>query len=151
MGVTTVTDQDTKDCPWCGETILSVAKKCKHCGEFLTDDRPSGLDPQTLWVSWLVGSGAVVWACKAHHRKVACAQCGPAPMTAPSAPPGPRPVGGGPPIRNGVPTCSKCGGTQFTARRKTSTKVMLGFASLAGKPHHVECEVCGERYLRPNA
>ena len=53
-------------------------------------------------------------------------------------------------IRNGVPTCSKCGGTQFTARRKTSTKVMLGFVSLAGSPHHVECEVCGERYLRPN-
>lgn len=54
------------------------------------------------------------------------------------------------PIKNGVPTCSKCGGTQFTARRKTSTKVMFGLASLAGKPHHVECEVCGQRYARPN-
>src|ERR1019366_3287450 len=27
-------------CPWCAEEILPEAKKCKHCGEFLTDDRP---------------------------------------------------------------------------------------------------------------
>jgi hypothetical protein len=54
------------------------------------------------------------------------------------------------PIKNGVPTCSLCGGTQFSARRKTSTKVMFGFASLAGTPHNVECEVCGARYSRPS-
>ena len=27
--------QATKPCPFCGETILLVAKKCKHCGEYL--------------------------------------------------------------------------------------------------------------------
>lgn len=26
----------TRACPYCGEEILVVAKKCKHCGEFLT-------------------------------------------------------------------------------------------------------------------
>lgn len=28
---------ETKQCPYCGETILVVAKKCKHCGEFLDE------------------------------------------------------------------------------------------------------------------
>jgi len=28
---------EVKECPYCGEEILSVAKKCKHCGEWLND------------------------------------------------------------------------------------------------------------------
>jgi hypothetical protein len=32
----------TKQCPFCGETILAVARKCKHCGEFLDDQVGSG-------------------------------------------------------------------------------------------------------------
>ena len=29
---------DTKQCPYCGEEILAVAKKCKHCGEWLENE-----------------------------------------------------------------------------------------------------------------
>jgi hypothetical protein len=34
--------QGTKACPWCGETIMAVAKKCKHCGEYLDADASVG-------------------------------------------------------------------------------------------------------------
>src|SRR4051812_13954158 len=27
--------EPTKRCPFCGEVILAIARKCKHCGEFL--------------------------------------------------------------------------------------------------------------------
>lgn len=43
---------ETKICPYCGEEILSTAKKCKHCGEWLDKSaKPSGVTsaarPQT--------------------------------------------------------------------------------------------------------
>lgn len=30
---------ETKQCPYCGETILAVAKKCKHCGEWFPEEK----------------------------------------------------------------------------------------------------------------
>ncbi len=60
-------------------------------------------------------------------------------------PPGPIPS------KNGAPTCAKCGGTSFTPRRKTSTKVMFGALSLVAAPKHVECVTCGQLYTRPNS
>lgn len=32
----------TKACPYCGEQILEVAKKCKHCGEILNQAKEVG-------------------------------------------------------------------------------------------------------------
>ncbi len=32
-----MSEEKTKLCPYCGETILEVAVKCKHCGEFLNE------------------------------------------------------------------------------------------------------------------
>ena len=40
-----MTDAETKACPWCGETILAVAKKRKHCGEFLTVEAATETGP----------------------------------------------------------------------------------------------------------
>ena len=36
----TITMNETKTCPYCGEEILAMAKKCKHCGEWLEEDTP---------------------------------------------------------------------------------------------------------------
>lgn len=39
-------EQKTKICPYCGETILAVAKKCRNCGEWLDkDEKPSSSTP----------------------------------------------------------------------------------------------------------
>jgi tetratricopeptide (TPR) repeat protein len=39
---------DEKECPVCGETIKAIAKKCKHCGEWLNADDPPGTVPPAL-------------------------------------------------------------------------------------------------------
>lgn len=31
--------EETKRCPYCGEEILAVARKCKHCGEWLNESK----------------------------------------------------------------------------------------------------------------
>jgi TM2 domain-containing membrane protein YozV len=46
----------TKPCPFCGETIRVVARKCKHCGEFLDHRRATESDKRilSLFLLWLV-------------------------------------------------------------------------------------------------
>lgn len=36
--------QEYKNCPYCGEQILKIAQKCKHCGEFL-ENLPQSIQP----------------------------------------------------------------------------------------------------------
>lgn len=33
-------DKDTKKCPYCGKEILAVAKKCRHCGQWMPNESP---------------------------------------------------------------------------------------------------------------
>jgi len=39
-------EKQTKQCPFCAETILSAAIKCRYCGEFLNNKRAASLDAE---------------------------------------------------------------------------------------------------------
>jgi hypothetical protein len=43
--------QQTQQCPFCGELILAVAKKCKHCGETLDVALRAAQEAQRMAVS----------------------------------------------------------------------------------------------------
>jgi hypothetical protein len=40
--------QGTKSCPFCGETILAVAIKCKHCGSMLDESLAVANRPEEI-------------------------------------------------------------------------------------------------------
>ena len=52
------------------------------------------------------------------------------------------------PAAAGGLACPGCGGMSFVPRRRMATKVAFGVASLAGRPHWVECVTCGAMFKR---
>ena len=150
-------EQETKACPWCGETILAVAKKCKHCGEYL-EDEPSQV-PEPRGRGWTLSRGA--WVCLEHGRSD-CTTCTGKTEPVPSRPAthtDSRIASGStrnqPISQAGRKTeaglaCPECGGTQFKAKR--SGKAKLGAVALTplvlAKAGQVKCVTCGAIYKR---
>ncbi|HEX4340963.1 MAG TPA: hypothetical protein VH062_33875 [Polyangiaceae bacterium] len=68
------TTRPTKDCPFCGESILAVAVKCKHCGEFLDGSRS---DDEDETPAAKPSPGPQIYAGgKGNAPKVVCPHCG---------------------------------------------------------------------------
>lgn len=41
-------EQQTKECPYCGEVIMATAKKCRHCGEWLVESPNTAVRQQPV-------------------------------------------------------------------------------------------------------
>ena len=41
-------EPSSRSCPYCGESILAVAIKCKHCGEMLDNEAPKSQSPSKI-------------------------------------------------------------------------------------------------------
>lgn len=55
--------QDKKKCPYCGEEIKAVAKKCRHCGSWLNETATASLKTNSTSSDnkkYLIIGGAVV-------------------------------------------------------------------------------------------
>ena len=130
---------ETKACPWCGETILAVAKKCKHCGEFL--DKEELVEPEPISMSNPApGTPAAAGGLRGMFQL-------PPPPDSPTGRPGERPTLSqvGKMTNQGILTCPNCGSTQFTAKRSMIGKVIVGL--LAAKSE-VQCVACGTIFRR---
>jgi hypothetical protein len=136
----------TKRCPWCAEEILVDAKKCKHCGEYLTDDSAAplqkeseGAPPGPLDLARRLASGEIP------------ASTTPPPV-APSSPRGRQKLSDAGTKTDGGLACPKCGGNQFTAKRSKKGKA-IGFVlaaplAFAAPKSQVKCVTCGTMFKR---
>lgn len=160
-------------CPWCAEEILAEAKKCKHCGEFMSDPPATAVvsppGSSTAKPVWRLGS--FYWSCIAHSR-IECPKC--KNLIVPPKQPGQKgdlyptatrpaePYKGTAGHReklsqvgdrsSGTLSCPKCGGTSFTAKRSAKGKLIgfttLGVGGLVAPKSQVKCVACGEMFKR---
>ncbi len=162
-------DAETAPCPWCGETILAGARQCNHCGEYLEAAKSdvSSVDRPTVPSAPNAGPGLRCSVCgttcptpKALYEHRVSEHGGMNARPTPNPPEAPRPEHDPSarfeglttvPFIAGVATCGACGGTSFTPRRKTASKLMSAVASVTlGQAKHVECVTCGKLYKRPD-
>jgi uncharacterized membrane protein YhaH (DUF805 family) len=75
------TIEKTKKCPFCGEEILTVAQKCKHCGEWLTEQTPQKTKVCPFCAEEIDESCVVCPECKASLVEQAVSENIPKPTT----------------------------------------------------------------------